>query len=197
MTLYNAETHSLADGIQRTINAGILLTTTVPSPLMAALMDGREKAVVIHYFGDPFAEQPDFDIQRHDGYTTVLFPGDGGYQLPPSHDPDDSATDIRSGIPLWLVKPGADEALVLGYGKLHLRWNSATVALYDPSDRRFLIQMYCGDPRIDIHNAPADWTNLGQQIEEIDAAGGACEPPYLLAPRFPCFRFQDNRASLG
>lgn len=193
MPIYNRST-GLAEGIERTVNIGILMTTTVPGPIMASLVDGSEKVLIIHYFGD--WEGRSFDPARKDGMTTILRPGDDGYRLPPSYDPNDSGSDIRAGVPLWLVKPGLDECLVLGHGKLHTRWSAATIDLYDSDSRRHLIQMFFGDPRIDMNNRPEGHPTLSEQKEEIAAAGGAVEPPPLLAPRFPDYHLLSSRANL-
>jgi hypothetical protein len=194
MTIYTP-TAGLAEGIERSVNTGILLATTIPGPIMAAMADGTEKVLIIHYFGDLNGRS--YDAIRKDGMITMLRPSDVGYRVPPSYDPDDSQSSIRAGVPLWLVKPGLDEAIVLGYGKLHPRWSAATVDLYDPSSKRHLIQMFFGDPRIDIPTRPDGHLSLGEQKEEIAAAGGAVEPPLYLAPRYHDFQLQDSQFNLG
>ena len=187
MTIYSQHS-GLAEGIQRTVNAGILLATTVPGPIMAALLDGTEKVLIIHYFGD--WDGKDYDAVRKDGMITILRPGDDGFRVPPSYDPDDSQSNIRAGVPVWLVRPGRDECIVLGYGKVHPRWSAATIDLYDPLTKKHLIQMFFGDPRI---NNP-DFSAIRA---EITAAGGAVEPPGWLAPRYPDFQFRDSQLNLG
>ena len=194
MTIYS-KTTGLAEGIERSVNAGILLATTIPGPIMAAMLDGTEKILIIHYFGD--LDGRSYDATRKDGMITMLRSDDVGYRVPPSYDPDDSQSNIRAGVPLWLVKPGIDGAIVLGYGKLHPRWSAATIDLYDPSSKRHLIQMFFGDPRVNIPPRPDGHLSLGEQKEEIAATGGAVEPPAMLAPLYPNFEFLDSQLHLG
>jgi hypothetical protein len=194
MTIYS-KTTGLAEGIERSVNTGILLATTIPGPIMAAMLDGTEKILIIHYFGD--LDGRSYEPTRKDGMITMLRPDDVGYRIPPSYDPDDSQSNIRAGVPLWLVKPGLDECIVLGYGKLHPRWSGATVDLYDPTNKRHLIQMFFGDPRISIPTRPEGHPSLSEQKEEIAAAGGAVEPPAALAPRYPNFELLDSQLHLG
>jgi len=75
MAFFSQET-GLAEGIRRTVQTGILLASATPGPLLAALMDGEEKALVIHYFGPE--DGSTYDPNRMDGEVTLIRPGDEG-----------------------------------------------------------------------------------------------------------------------
>lgn len=190
MTFYSTET-GLAQGIRRTVQTGILLATATPGPILAALTDGEEKVVVIHYFGEEAGGS--YDPNRKDGMVSLLRPDDAGYRCPPSVDLNDRATDIRAGVPLWLVRPGHDSALVLGIGRLHTRWNAAHIDFYDPISRRHAVRFLFTDPRMPLNQLPEGWPTPQEQQTEIDAAGGALEPAPLFAPNWPDFAWQNSR----
>ena len=190
MSLYS-EQQGLAKGIHRTVQTGILLATTIPGPLLSALTDGEEKALVIHYFGDDSCQS--FDPGRKDGEVSLIRPGDEGYRCPPSIDLNDRDCDIRAGVPLWLLRPGSDGPLVLGIGRLHTRWNSANIDFYDPSTRRHVIRFLFTDPRQPLDRLPEGWPNADEQLEQIKAAGGALEPAPFFAPNYPDYHYCGSR----
>jgi hypothetical protein len=187
MTLYN-RTFGLAQGIQRTMDHA-LLTLTTPGPFLHQLMDGSDKVLITFWEGDPaIGDHKEFNPERGDGRVLLLRPGMPGYAIPPSHDPDDAAADIRAGVPLWLLKSPDEfqsEPYVLGVGKLHPRWNSISLRLYCTASKQPLIDMYFGDPRIDMANPPEGHPSFKVQEEQIESAGGACEPMPYRAPQHP------------
>ena len=182
--LYN-KNYGLAEGLERSVKMAILMATAFPSPLLASFLEGTEKVLVIHYNGD--WQGRTFDPQRKDGMVSLLYPDHEFYRLPPSHDPLDGRASIRAGVPLWLLRPCSEEALVLGVGKLHPLWNAATIDFYDPDTRLHLGQKFFGDPRINFNDPPEGCLDLDELQREIAAAGGAVSPPPLLAPRYPEF----------
>lgn len=190
MAFFSQET-GLAEGIRRTVQTGILLASATPGPLLAALMDGEEKALVIHYFGPE--DGSTYDPNRMDGEVTLINPGDPGYRIPGNMDLDDSTVDIRAGVPLWVVRPAADGAAVLGIGKLHTRWNAANIDFYDPISRRHAVRFLFTDPRMPLNQLPEGWPTPDEQLEQIKAAGGAIDAAPLLAPNWPDFQYQGSR----
>lgn len=175
--------HGLAEGIDRCVKAAILMITAHPSPVLASFLDGTEKMLVIHYNGD--REGHTFDPLRGDARVSLFLPENDGYNLPPSHNPFDSRTNIRAGVPLWLLRSCDEEPRVLGIGKLHPRWNAATIHFYDPDTRRHRGHKFFPDPRIDFNALPEDYPDLEELQREIAAAGGAVAPLPRLAPRYP------------
>ena len=190
MAFFSQET-GLAEGIRRTVQTGILLASATPGPLLAALMDGEEKALVIHYFGPE--DGSTYDPNRMDGEVALINPGDPGYRCPPSIDLNDRDCEIRAGVPLWLLRPGSDGPLVLGIGRLHTRWSAANIDFYDPSTRRHVIRFLFTDPRQPLDRLPEGWPNADEQLEQIKAAGGALEPAPFFAPNYPDYHYSGTR----
>lgn len=186
-------THGVAKGIERTVQTAVLRTVSVPGPTLAALTDGTEKILVIHYRGE--LEGRSFDASRGDAEVKLLRPGQSGYRRPPSYDRR-VGHEIRSGVPLWLVRPAPDGVIVLGVGRLHTRWASATIDLYCPITSRRLEQMYFPDARFNPAVTYADRPSPLEQLAEIREAGGAAAIAPRYAPRFEEYVLRDQQLRL-
>lgn len=185
------KTSGVAEGIERTISTAVLLTVTVPGPILAALTDGKDKALVFHYYGE--LEGVSFMPQRGDARVSLRTPEHEDYRLPPCYDPT-LGHDIRSGVPLWLVRPAPNGVIVLGIGRLHTRWAAATVTLYCPITGRRLEQLFFPDVRLD--SSAADQPSTKELMAEIREAGGAPSRGPARAPQFPEFRIEDQQLRL-
>ncbi|QPN61992.1 hypothetical protein [Synechococcus sp. CBW1004] len=178
----------VADGITKAVNCAILLTTT-SAQTASCFLDGTPKIVVTFWEGDPFAgTQKDFDHQRGDGRVQIIPLGGEGDLLPPNRDLRHPDSNIRAGVPMWLLKSAdayQDHPYVLGIGALHPRWSSATLDLYCPSTRQRLCRTYFGDPRRDFNQPQPDWPSFQEQKTQIREAGGMPDRGPDMAPDHP------------
>lgn len=188
-----SEQHGVAKGIERTVNTAILLTVSIPGPILAALTDGKEKALIFHYYGELAGKS--FDPQRGDAQVSLRTPEHEDYRRPPSYDAR-LGHEIRSGVPLWLVRPAPDGVIVLGIGRLHTRWAAATVDLYCPITSHRLQQLFFSDPRINPAVTYADHPSRLEQLQEIREAGGAAAIGPAYAPRYPEFKQRNQQLRL-
>lgn len=182
------KTSGVADGIQKAMNAAILLCTTQPQIAMQFL-SGEDRVICVFWEGD-LNRPEDFDPERGDGRIEILVPGAPGFQFPPTYEQDNAATNIRAGVPLWLLHPGdarQPEGYTLAVGALHPRHSSITADLYCPETRRKLCRAYFADPRRDMNHPQEDWLSFSEQKQQIDAAGGTPDHGPLLAPRYRGF----------
>lgn len=182
------KTTGVAFGIQKAMDTVILLCTTDPT-VAARFLTGEDKVICAFWQGDP-TRPGDFNPQRGDGRTELLYPGTPGYQMPPTFDSNDAAANLRAGVPLWLLHSGDEQrpgGYTLAVGALHPVHNSITADLYCPASRHKLCRAYFGDPRRDMRSPQEEWPTFAEQKQQIAEAGGTPEPGPWLAPRYRGF----------
>lgn len=123
MGLIHESSGTLALGLTQAIGTAIQ-TATTPGSILHHLIDGTPKCLVMEWNGDPAQPHAPMDSRRGDGRVTLHRPGDPGYAMPFVHDSEDEGSDIRFGVPTWIINRhglSADDGRdlrVIGVGKL-------------------------------------------------------------------------------
>lgn len=177
----------LPDGWCHALNTALLAATTVTGgALLLQLLDGRRKALVVHWCGDP-EHLNDFLPYRGDGELTLV--SDHPHlPIPPNLGAGGRrGWNIRAAVPLWLVHPTGGGLQVLGCGALHPLFNSATIDHFSPLTGAYVERNYLSDPRVKLGDPPPDFVPVREQIRrlwEMDGVLDAAVPaqaPVLLA----------------
>jgi len=168
----------LLRSIARTIDEA-----TRVGPIVAELLNGSEKLIVIPYFGYADDQQQawgDFNPGRGDGEPILTFPSHVLYVPDPYPTPN---PNIRASVPFLLIATQDTESLCRGIGTvkaigyLFPRFNSAMVDFYHMG--LFRTRQYLHDPR----HSPRDLLGPAVQAEwaEVQESGASL---YGAAPPF-------------
>lgn len=177
--------------LRRTV-ASTIRKACEPGAILHNLLDGKPKMLVSIWCGPATNEalERDYDPERGDGTTMFIGANSPLYHL--RRQPMPEHTNVRQGIPTWLLRADNYERLddpgtvqTLGYGLIHPLFSTATFDTYTLKGC-WESRHYFHDPRL--AEKQIDSENAAAQIEYLQSIGANSFEAQLMAPVWnpPC-----------